>query len=463
VSQRLDSWKEIAAHFGRRVRTVQRWEKDEGMPVHRHVHRRRGTVYAWSPELDAWWASRAGPFRGESGDEPAEALPGKGHAPAAMALGSGAGSRAAQGSPEGLVPRARRSIARGLLASCMIGLAVLASNLVARRSARSWAKEPPPVPDRVLEARYLLHRGSQPEVERAIALCSSEIEPASRPLRPADAAAVHECLAQGALERASFGRTPPAGDLRMAKAEAERALALDPRRSDALAIATRAGFNLDWDTTVAEAGYRRAISLAPAAALAHQGLARLLSALGRHGEAIAELRRAQRAEPLSAALNDDGCWFFYRARRYAEALVEAERALTLEPRRAGALQCIVDAQEARGEHAAARDAAVAILRELGDPAAEAVAAAPAAEAKRRLARRLLERLEEEREHHWVAASRFAMLYAQLGDRENALEWLERSLAERDPVLLLVRVHPVFDALRGDPRLEALLKRAGVGP
>jgi hypothetical protein len=61
----------------------------------------------------------------------------------------------------------------------------------------------------------------------------------------------------------------------------------------------------------------------------------------------------------------------------------------------------------------------------------------------------------------VAASRFAMLYAQLGERDKALEGLERSLAERDPVLLLVRVHPVFDAVRGEPRLEALLMRAGV--
>ena len=58
MARRLDSWKEIAAHFGRRVRTVQRWEKEEGLPVHRLPHRRRATVFAWPEELDAWWASR---------------------------------------------------------------------------------------------------------------------------------------------------------------------------------------------------------------------------------------------------------------------------------------------------------------------------------------------------------------------------------------------------------------------
>src|SRR5215470_6181642 len=55
---RLDSWKEIAAHLHRDVTTVQRWEKREGMPVHRHVHDRMGSVYAFSSELDAWLQSR---------------------------------------------------------------------------------------------------------------------------------------------------------------------------------------------------------------------------------------------------------------------------------------------------------------------------------------------------------------------------------------------------------------------
>lgn len=55
---RLDSWKEIAAYLGRGVRTVQRWERDEGLPVHRLAHEKRGTVYAYRHELDAWWQSR---------------------------------------------------------------------------------------------------------------------------------------------------------------------------------------------------------------------------------------------------------------------------------------------------------------------------------------------------------------------------------------------------------------------
>src|SRR5262245_26997594 len=57
-SDRLDSWKEIAAHLKRSVRTVTRWEQDEGLPVHRHLHSKSGTVYAFKAELDAWWTQR---------------------------------------------------------------------------------------------------------------------------------------------------------------------------------------------------------------------------------------------------------------------------------------------------------------------------------------------------------------------------------------------------------------------
>jgi|HubBroStandDraft_1064217.scaffolds.fasta_scaffold00243_3 Tol biopolymer transport system component len=57
-TQRLDSWKEIAIHFNRDVTTVQRWEKREGMPVHRHLHDRAGSIYAFTAELDAWARTR---------------------------------------------------------------------------------------------------------------------------------------------------------------------------------------------------------------------------------------------------------------------------------------------------------------------------------------------------------------------------------------------------------------------
>src|SRR5262245_33304571 len=57
-AERLDSWKEIAAYLKRDVRTLQRWEKEEGLPVHRQPHSKQGSVYAYRPEIDSWWESR---------------------------------------------------------------------------------------------------------------------------------------------------------------------------------------------------------------------------------------------------------------------------------------------------------------------------------------------------------------------------------------------------------------------
>jgi hypothetical protein len=74
LEDRLDSWKEIAAYLKRDVTTVQRWEKREGMPVHRHLHDRMGSVYASRAELDAWTRSRNLPQRRRMGTTPSPRL-----------------------------------------------------------------------------------------------------------------------------------------------------------------------------------------------------------------------------------------------------------------------------------------------------------------------------------------------------------------------------------------------------
>jgi tetratricopeptide (TPR) repeat protein len=68
ADERLDSWKEIAAYLKRSVRGVQRWEAEEGMPVHRHRHDKRGTIFAFKPELDAWWRERGALLTDRNGD-----------------------------------------------------------------------------------------------------------------------------------------------------------------------------------------------------------------------------------------------------------------------------------------------------------------------------------------------------------------------------------------------------------
>ena len=76
LEDRLDSWKEIAGYMRRDVTTVQRWEKREGMPVHRHVHDKMGSVYAFKSDLDAWARTRRQALVADSEPEPVSAPPG---------------------------------------------------------------------------------------------------------------------------------------------------------------------------------------------------------------------------------------------------------------------------------------------------------------------------------------------------------------------------------------------------
>src|SRR5574341_2328197 len=72
VADRLDSWKEIAAYLRRGLATVQRWEKQEGLPVHRHLHGKLGSVWARKSEIDAWWGERRPQLEGSPGSAAAD-------------------------------------------------------------------------------------------------------------------------------------------------------------------------------------------------------------------------------------------------------------------------------------------------------------------------------------------------------------------------------------------------------
>jgi len=86
VQDRLDSWKRIAAYLRRDVSTVQRWERREAMPVHRHLHDRQGSVFAFRSELDRWWASRGQRLTLEAPGDGAPAPPTSAAAPATPAV-----------------------------------------------------------------------------------------------------------------------------------------------------------------------------------------------------------------------------------------------------------------------------------------------------------------------------------------------------------------------------------------
>jgi TolB-like protein len=121
--RRLDSWKEIATYLGRDVTTVQRWERQEGMPVHRHLHHKRGSVYALSSELDTWRQGRKLRSQEEQEEEQELALE-----------AAGAGGR------ETTVPRGRRWLILGssvVVLAAIVSLAYFATRMRAQDASRA--------------------------------------------------------------------------------------------------------------------------------------------------------------------------------------------------------------------------------------------------------------------------------------------------------------------------------------
>jgi tetratricopeptide (TPR) repeat protein len=148
ADERLDSWKEIASYLKRSVRGVQRWEAEEGMPVHRHRHDKRGTIFAFKPELDAWWRERGALLADENGTEEAARLSAD-RAPA-LELETPAflpSVETTETSKEVFAPVPREPI-RAALIGAGVALAVLSVVLVAwlSRNVATSTRSLPPLP-----------------------------------------------------------------------------------------------------------------------------------------------------------------------------------------------------------------------------------------------------------------------------------------------------------------------------
>ena len=134
---RLDSWKKIATHFRRDVTTVQRWERREGMPVHRHLHDKQGSVYAFRSELDAWWESRRGRLP-ESGDGVADTA--LGTPPGEPSIEGPEAPAAAAAASSGERTVARSPLMRWGIAAVIVAVLVLvyAGVRFAYRAGEAW-------------------------------------------------------------------------------------------------------------------------------------------------------------------------------------------------------------------------------------------------------------------------------------------------------------------------------------
>lgn len=311
--------------------------------------------------------------------------------------------------------------------------------------------------DAQLRGRYLLQRGTPEAVARSVPLfekaaAAAPDSPAAAPAWAGLADALHLLALSGAL--------PPGEGYPRAEAAARRALALDPGLADTRAVLGSIRFRHHWDWQGAEAEFRRALADNPGSAVALHDYAWFLVAMGRFEEGLEAMRRAREIDPLSLRANADVGWVLYRAGRGREAIAEMRRLLDLEPGFAAARLCLERALVERGALAEALAVAREGLVISGVPAgdvAELTAGRPA-EALRRISARRLRRLEERGRTGYVSPYALAAGAAEAGDREGALEQLERAFVGRDPSLPAVAVDPVFTAIRGDRRFRELVAR-----
>jgi DNA-binding winged helix-turn-helix (wHTH) protein/tetratricopeptide (TPR) repeat protein len=275
-------------------------------------------------------------------------------------------------------------------------------------------------------------------------------------------AAAYAALANCYVVSPMLSTVPKESAYAKARQAAERALKLDDSVAEAhLAIAEISLYS-DWDFPAAEKEFKRALELDSSNAQAHQWYAEFLSLMGRHAEAIAEIQTAEQLDPLAMIIYHQAGQVFQAARQYDKALEQYRRALQILPgfgptysamaiayRRQGNYPAYLEAERQAGLYWDAGGTSVGDL--------ENVAKAYSDSGERGF---LLAMVEFEKKHP-RATYYTAWSYAQLGDNEQALHWLQKSFQAREIEILGVQNDPEFDSLRSDPRFQKLVRAIGL--
>ena len=262
---------------------------------------------------------------------------------------------------------------------------------------------------------------------------------------------------------ASYSSSPPGEAFPRARSAATRALVIDNTLAEAHTSLAFVRFGYDWDWTEAEKEYRLAISLNPGYAAAHQWLALMLVALGRHQEARAEMQQALEIDPLSLVINTNWGWLLYLGRDYDEAIRQLRKTLELEPNFLLAHRRLSQAYAQRGMFAEAEAEFEKALALSGEDT-ETIASHGyfhAMSGRRNRAEKALEELSTISCHRYVPAYFFAKIFIGLGEADRAFKFLDMALEERYGFLAYMKVEPELDSLRSDPRFAAFIRRVGL--
>lgn len=216
-----------------------------------------------------------------------------------------------------------------------------------------------------------------------------------------------------------------------------------------------------WHWKDAENEFKRALELGPNDAVAHHGYARWLLSHGRIDEALAWQQRARQLDPLG---NDGEVgWILFHARRYNEAIRELRTELQANPD-SGWAQWVLSFTlicNGRADEAIPTMEKLVFRSERSPGNVQLLAAAYARAGNRTEALRLIEELKQRRKKGYIPAGAFINPYLALGEYDEAFFWFEEAYKEQSQILQFLKVHPVFDPVRNDPRFVDLQRRVGL--
>jgi TolB-like protein/Tfp pilus assembly protein PilF len=239
---------------------------------------------------------------------------------------------------------------------------------------------------------------------------------------------------------------------------AQRALELEPQLAEAhlsLACALAGGF--DWRNAQVE--FDRAIELNPNLAWAYEIYGWFLGGLGRLDEAIAKDEKAIELDPLNSFFQFALAYSLYHARRYDDAMVQIRRTLDLDPASTVAHHllgcCLLWKGDTAGAIAEFQRSKIMVT---GAWYQGLLGYAYAISGERSKAEQILRELEQMAKRQYVSTTAFADIHLGLGEKEKALDWLDKSYQDQESACWYLNVDPIYDSVRNEPRFQSLVEK-----
>jgi TolB-like protein/Flp pilus assembly protein TadD len=253
------------------------------------------------------------------------------------------------------------------------------------------------------------------------------------------------------------GLAPPRECMPKAEAAARKALALDDTLAEAHVSLAGVLYRYHWDWEAAEREFRLGLELEPSEAEGHRAYAIYLLVVRRHEEALAEARRARELSPLSLVINVELATALVRAGRHDEAIERLQKTLEIGPKFGRAYLTLAEAYLAQGDRPRAVAAFEKAASHSGAPPDHWLGYAYGLTGRRREALEVLARMEKLSGERYVSPQSFAVVHLGLGDKDEAMAWLEKTYQER-AFEFLGFSGPAFDRLSDDPRFQDLRRR-----